>query len=313
MVVMENLRNYVGTPSAIIAFETAGRHMNFSRAASELNVSQPAISRQIRNLEQHIGKPLFSRRGNKIQFTEHGLILFEATNGSFKKIIAAVEQITNETRDKHLVLRSQPIVLSTFVLPLLQEFQQAFPKFSIYIQSQENTATISKDRNAISILYGDDNWPGMKSELLFNDIYFPVCQPLALKNVNKNDPEDIFDTLALLQMSEFIDPWMNWQKWGAHFDIECLQTKRPQLLNDYEMLLRSCRSGLGIAIGTLFLVEKELLEGSLVRVTNLTITSNFGFYFVYPPELTEEPGFAEILDWLRIKARETQQRCLTIY
>ena len=308
---MQNLRKYVGTPSAIIAFETAGRHLNFTRAADELNVSQPAISRQIRNLELHIGKSLFVRRGNKVRLTKHGLILFEATNESFRHIITAVDRINNEARDSTIVLRSQPIFLSTFVLPLLVDLQRSFPDFSIDIQALENTAAIDNDRATISILYGDGNWPGMKSELLFNDVYFPVCHPLALKGIESSDPKELFDHLPLLQMSTFIDPWMDWRKWGPHIGIDSLSIKRPQMFNDYEMLLRACRSGQGVAIGALYLVDAALLEGSLVRVTDVTMNSNFGFHFVYDPTLIKKRGLGDILSWLRIRAEETQQRCLS--
>ncbi|WP_457155796.1 LysR family transcriptional regulator, partial [Mesorhizobium sp. P5_C1] len=240
---MKNLRSAVGTPSSIIAFEAAGRHLNFSKAAAELNVSQPAISRQIRNLEEHIGKDLFFRRGNKVRLTERGRILFEAARESFERIISAVESMEDETRDTTLVLRSQPILLSTFVLPLMPDLQRAFPGFFIDIQSLENTAPIDSERNTIAILYGNGNWPGMRSELLFSDVYFPICHPLILKGIQTTEPMDLFDSLPLLQISNFIDPWMEWRKWGEHFAIERLVTKRPQFINDYEMLLRACRAG----------------------------------------------------------------------
>jgi len=277
-----------------------------------MNVSQPAISRQIRNLELHIGKPLFARKGNKVRFTKHGLILFEATHEAFRHIIAAIDWINNEARDNTLVLRSQPIFLSTFVLPLLADLQCRFPEFSINIQALENSAAIDNERPTISILYGDGNWPGMKSELLFNDVYFPVCHPLVLKGIECSDPKDMFDHLPLLQMSTFVDPWMDWRNWGPHIGTDSLTSKRPQMFNDYDILLRACRSGHGVAIGSLYLVDSALLEGSLVRVTGSTTNSNFGFYFVCDPALLTKQDFAEVLSWLRVRAEETQQRCLSL-
>lgn len=285
--------------------------MNFSKAADELNVSQPAISRQIRNLESHIGKPLFVRRGNKVRFTEGGRILFEATNNSFGQIIAAVDRVEDKTRDRTLVLRSQPILLSTFILPLMADLQRAFPGFFVDIQALENNAPFDSERNTIAILYGDGNWPGMRAELLFSDIYFPICHPLILKGIRSSDPRDLFDRLPLLQISSFIDPWMEWRQWGEHFGIDRLVTKRPQFINDYEMLLRACRAGQGVAMGALHFVQDELLEGSLVRITELTVNSDFGFHFVYDPALTKKRDFADVLAWLRERAQETQQRCLS--
>jgi LysR family transcriptional regulator, glycine cleavage system transcriptional activator len=307
---MKNLRSAVGTPSAIIAFEAAGRHLNFSKAAAELNVSQPAISRQIRNLEAHIGKSLFARRGNKVRLTEGGRILFDATNESFERIISAVDKMEDESRDATLVLRSQPILLSTFVLPLMPDLQRAFPGFFIDIQSLDNNAPIDNERNTISILYGSGNWPGMRSELLFSDIYFPICHPLILKGIQTADPLKLFDSLPLLQIPNFIDPWMEWRKWGEHFGIDRLVSRRPQFINDYEMLLRACRAGQGVAMGALHFVQQELLEGSLVRITGLTVNSDYGFHFVYDPSLTKKRDFANVLAWLRDQAKETQRRCL---
>lgn len=306
---MKNLRSAVGTPSAIIAFEAAGRHLNFSKAATELNVSQPAISRQIRNLEAHIGRPLFNRRGNKVRLTEQGRLLFEATSGSFRQIIAAVDQIVDETRDRIIKLQSQPILLSTFILPAIVELQRTFPDFLIDIQASENDAPIDDERPTIAILYGDGNWPGMTSELLFNDIYFPICHPLLLKGMQHTDPATLFDRLPLLQIPKFIDPWMEWRKWGEHFHIDSLSTKRPQFINDYEVLLRACRSGQGIAIGAIHFVREALAEGSLVRITDLTINSNFGFYFVYDRGWLQNRRFVDLLSWLRDRADDTRQQC----
>lgn len=309
---MESVRKHIGSPSAIIAFEAAGRHMNFTKAARELNVSQPAISRQIRNLEQHIGTKLFLRRGNNIRFTDQGLILFEATNASFNKIVDAVNLIRHGSREKDFVLRSQPIFLSTFVLPLMRDFQLTFPDCAINIQALENTAAVDSSGNTISILYGDGNWPGMKSDLLFNDIYFPVCKPQVLADLKALDLEQGFSSLNLLQMSEFIDPWMKWENWGKHFEIDALIAKRPQKLNDYEMLLRSCRSGLGVAIGALHQIEESLNAGSLVRYSDMIITSKFGFYMVYQPERIENAYFEKILSWLHSRAEKTHTRCLAL-
>ncbi|WP_448955824.1 LysR family transcriptional regulator [Labrys neptuniae] len=306
---MKNLRAAIGTPSAIIAFEAAGRHMNFSNAAGELNVSQPAISRQIRNLEAHIGRPLFIRRGNKVRFTEQGQLLFEATKESFRNIIAAVEQIADAAYDRTIKLQSQPILLSTFVLPVMVELQRAFPDFFIDIQASENDVPVDDERPTIAILYGDGNWPGMRSELMFSDIYFPVCHPLLLKGMRSADPADLFGRLPLLQVPNFIDPWMEWRRWGEHFHIKGLMTKRPQFINDYEVLLQACRSGQGIAVGAVHLVREALAEGSLVRITELTVNSDFGFHFVYDPRSLQKGRFADVLSWLRDRAEETRQRC----
>ncbi|WP_104667871.1 LysR family transcriptional regulator [Ensifer adhaerens] len=306
---MKNLRSAVGTPSAIIAFETAGRHLNFSKAADELNVSQPAISRQIRNLEAHIGRPLFIRRGNKVQLTEQGRILFEATSGSFQQIIAAVDQIVEGTRDKVIKLQSQPILISTFLIPAVIELQRAFPDVLIDIQASDNNAAIDNERPTIAILYGDGNWPGMKSELLFRDVYFPTCHPLLLKEIRSADPAELFSRLPLVQIPNFIDPWMEWRKWGEHFGIDSLTTKRPQFINDYEMLLRACRSGQGVAVGAIHFVREALAEGSLVRITELTVNSNFGFHFVYDRTWLENRAFVDVLSWLRDCAEDTRQQC----
>lgn len=306
---MKNLRSAVGTPSAIIAFETAGRHLNFSKAAEELNVSQPAISRQIRNLESHIGRPLFIRRGNQVRLTEHGRILFEATSGSFQKIIEAVDQIADGTRDKIIKLQSQPILISTFIIPAIIELQHAFPDVLIDIQASDNNAPIDNERPTIAILYGDGNWPGMKSELLFRDVYFPICHPLLLKEIKSADPVELFNRLPLLQITPFIDPWMEWRKWGEHFQVDSLTTKRPLFINDYEMLLRACRSGQGIAVGAIHFVREALAEGSLVRITELTVNSNFGFHFVYDQTWLQNRAFIDVLSWLRDWAEDTRQQC----
>jgi LysR family glycine cleavage system transcriptional activator len=309
---MKTLRSAIGTPSALIAFEAAGRHLNFSRAAVELNVSQPAISRQIRNLELHIGKRLFARRGNKVAFTEQGRVLFQTTTESFRYIVSAIERIEDKIHDKTLTIRSQPILLATFVLPLMADLRRVFPDFLFDIQSMENSAPLDSERPTIAIMYGDGHWPRMKSVPLFNDVYFPVCHPLMLKGIQAGNAKELLDQLPLLQISTFIDPWMDWRKWGEHFGIDSLKTKRPQYINDYEILLRICRSGQGVALGALHFVYQDLLEGSLVRLTELVVNSDHGFYFVCEPSLTRRREFADLLAWLRDRAKETQRRCLAI-
>lgn len=309
---MKNLRSAVGTPSAIIAFEAAGRHLNFTRAAAELNVSQPAISRQIRNLELHIGQALFVRHGNKVRLTPKGRVLFEATTSSFRHIVSAVDHIGPRASEETLILRTEPTMLSSFVLPLIADLQRQFPSVPIDIRAMANSAPIERDFPSISILYGRGDWPEMESEPIFEEICFPICHPLLLKGLEWKDPNDLFDSLPLLQVSTYIDEWMDWHKWGSHFRIKSLSSKRPQLINDYEMLMRACLSGHGVAVGSLYLVAQSLQEGLLVRLTDLCIHSKFGFHLVYDRSLTREKRHARVLRWLKQQAEETRQKCLTV-
>lgn len=309
---MNNLRKMIGTPSAIVAFEAAGRHLNFTRAAEELNVSQPAISRQIRNLELHIGQNLFHRRGNQIGFTPEGRVLFNATSSSFTQIVSAVEDIRSSSGDDALVLRSVPIVFSTYILPYYQDLQRSFPGTPVDMRAVKNAVPDELDRPSVSILYGTGQWQGVESELILEDICFPMGHPVLLENLKQATPQQTFERLPLLQLSSYYDDWMDWHTWGAQFHIECLSKKRPQYYNDYDMLLQACRSGHGLGIGSLYLIGQSLQEGTLVRVSDLCVRAKFGFYLVYNRQIIADENYVKFLNWIRRTANEIREKYLPL-
>ena len=301
----------VGSPRSIVVFEAAARSLSFTRAAEELSVSQPAVSRQIRELETVIGCRLFHRTGNTIVLTRSGQQLFETVETSLRRITQTIGAISDIWTSNSVAIRSHVTLLSNFVIPLWTEQETALPDIAIEILSARNDAPISFEGPGIAILYGDGSWSGFAAERLIDDQLFPVCAPATLARHGEANLNSIITREPLLQLSNYVDKAMDWSFWAEQFQLPPIHAAVRHVFNDYEMLLQSCKSGRGIAIGSRCVVAPSLRSGQLVRLSDLTHETELGYYLVYDRMIAENPRIRRLIEFLKREAaafsRQTRQ------
>ncbi len=299
---MKNFMHQVGSPRSIVVFEAAARNLSFTQAAQELNVSQPAVSRQIRDLEEMIGCRLFHRSGNAIALTRSGQQLAEAVEAGLGRISHTIAAISEIWKSESVAIRSHVTLLSNFVIPLWTGVEAADLNVAIEIQSARNDAPIAFEGPGIAILYGNGSWPGYVAERLLDDQLYPVCAPATRERYPADDFRKIAQQEPLLQLSHYVDPEMNWSLWIERFDLKDAGKAGRPVFNDYEMLLQTCKAGRGLAIGSACIVAPSLETGSLVRIGDISFDTDFGYYLVYDPMIAEAPRIRRLVRFFQENA-----------
>lgn len=296
---MERFVRHAGSPLSLTVFEAAARHGNFTKAAKEFNVSQPAVSRHIRNLELHYGVRLFKRRGNVIELTPAGVKLYVVVRDSLENIRAALAEICEEQSESPIKIRSDATIFRTFLLSAGTQKKAEELGLSLEFVTVPSHEPVHLDERTIAITYGKGKWVDYHSEKIFDDVLFPICAPNFLESSTDTSVSDALNSSPLLQYVGFLDDWQDWRLWVDKLGMENLGEKRLQAYNDYELLLEACRAGEGIAIGSLCLVAPSLHAGTLIRLTDETVWTQFSYYLVFDSLLLQDRNASLLIDFFK--------------
>ncbi|HIP78843.1 MAG TPA: LysR family transcriptional regulator, partial [Kiloniellaceae bacterium] len=166
---------------ALRAFEAAARHLSFTQAASELNVTQAAISHQVKLLEEHLGLQLFRRLNRRLVLTEAGQIYLPVLRDAFDRIAAGTSQLFKDDDSGPLTVSVLPSLAAKWLLPRMPRFRDRHPDIDVMISANNKLVDFADDSVEMAIRYGAGNYPGLQVDLLLSDEVFPVCSPALLK------------------------------------------------------------------------------------------------------------------------------------
>ncbi|NYH12178.1 transcriptional regulator GcvA [Pseudomonas moraviensis] len=279
------------------AFECAARHMSFTRAAEELNVTQTAISHQIRRLEDELGVRLFMRLKDGLALTDEGSAYLPGIRSAFLELRYSTEKLLESSSNSVLTISTLVSVASKWLLPRLPSFREAHPEIDVRISASTELVDFRKGGIDAAIRYGDGNWPGLRADWLMSDEIFPVCSPRLL---NGDKPLKTPADLAhhpLLQVSGLTAN--DWNDWLHAAGQPPLTAKGPRLTFDLAMMaVQTAIDGQGVCIGRSTYVDDDLRAGRLVAPFDLRLKSTSGFYFVTPHENAESKKIVAFRQWL---------------
>lgn len=164
------------------AFEAAARHRSFTAAAVELGTTQPAISQQIKRLEEQLGSRLFDRIYRGIELTEVGTILFEQVTLGLQNIDAGLSAISAQQQHEVLQVATDFAFAAYWLMPRLHRFHEANPHVDVSLVTSERNHNMLRTDIDVAILFGDGRFKQGESHWLFSEEVFPVCSPLLLKD-----------------------------------------------------------------------------------------------------------------------------------
>src|SRR6202790_2648123 len=180
------------------AFEAAARHLSFTVAASELNVTQTAISHQIRRLEEELGIRLFIRQNRALALTPEARDYLPGVRAAFNDLRYATERVLRRDNDHVLTVSTLASLAAKWLLPRLSAFQEAHPGIDVRITTSTSLVEFKNDDVDAAIRYGRGKWPGLRADWLMADRLFPVCSPALLTgNRPLRCPEDLADHVLL--------------------------------------------------------------------------------------------------------------------
>jgi len=279
------------------AFECAARHMSFTRAAEELNVTQTAISHQIRRLEDELGVRLFMRLKDGLALTEEGNAYLPGIRSAFLELRYSTEKLLESSNNSVLTISTLVSVASKWLLPRLPSFREAHPDIDVRISASTEWVDFRKGGIDAAIRYGDGNWPGLRADWLMADEIFPVCSPRLLTGDKPlNTPADLAHH-PLLQVSGVTAN--DWNDWLHTAGQPPLTAKGPRLTFDLAMMaVQAAIDGQGVCIGRSTYVDDDLRAGRLVAPFDLRLKSASGFYLVTPHDQAESKKIVAFRGWL---------------
>ncbi|SEO15793.1 transcriptional regulator GcvA [Pseudomonas sp. ok266] len=276
------------------AFETVARHMSFTKAAEELNVTQTAVSHQIRRLETELGGPLFLRLNEGLVLSEDGHAYLPGVRAAFHELRYSTEQLL-ASRDKSVLTISTLVSFaSKWLLPRLPSFQQAFPAIDVRISAVTELVDFRKGTIDAAIRYGRGDWKGLRGDFLMSDDVFPVCSPALAKTLRT--PADLANH-ALLQVSGATAG--DWSAWLRAAGQRPQLAEGPRLTFDLALMaVQAAVDGQGVCIGRSTYVEDDLRAGRLVAPFDLRLQDELGFYLVAPHETAQSKKIVAFRTWL---------------
>ncbi|MBT2338436.1 MULTISPECIES: transcriptional regulator GcvA [Pseudomonas] len=279
------------------AFESAARHMSFTKAADELNVTQTAISHQIRRLEEELGVRLFLRLKDGLALTREGQAYFPGVCSAFQELRYCTETLLETCSHSVLTISTLVSVASKWLLPRLASFQQAFPKIDVRVTASTELVDFRKTGIDAAIRYGSGDWKGLRADWLMADEIFPVCSPRLLEGPDAlKSPADLASH-TLLQVSGMTHG--DWNTWLAAAGQPTKLAEGTRLTFDLAMMaVQAAVDGLGVCIGRTTYVDDDLKTGRLVAPFDLKLKSDLGFYLVSPHATADEQKVQAFRGWL---------------
>jgi LysR family glycine cleavage system transcriptional activator len=282
------------------AFEAAARHRSFRRAAEELNLTESAVSHEIRRLESWFGLQLFLRERSGLVLTKKAVQLFDQVHDSLGQL-AAVTTRLRCIETQTLTLSVLPTFAANWLIPRLSSFERAQPTLEVRLHVSRRVVDLNTEAIDGAIRYGSEPWPNLHCDLLIEECVFPVCSPALLtKGGSLRHPSDL-NRFRLLHDSRHGGEW---ERWLAAVHAKGVDVAAGHKLESSALLLRAAAQGLGVALGRRPLVDVDLESGALVAPFGTVGIPDQAYFFVCTHEAAAHKPVATFREWLLAAVRD---------
>lgn len=286
----------------IQGFEAAARTLSFTKAADELFITQSAVSRQIRALEEHLGVPLFERRPRALALTEQGHMLYAAASGLLEQLQAVTDRVRAHSGARHLTVTTTSGFASLWLIPRLRRFTTLHPDVDVRISATYKTINLERSLVDVAIRYclQEEAPPG--AVRLFGEELFPVCSP-ALQAEGPR-PLRAFGDLAhhaLLHIDEAAG-MLDWGTWLTAHGLPELRPAASMRFDSYEQMIQAALSGQGVALGIGRLVSGLMQSGQLIAPFGEIATGSRSYYIIASPGTGGRAHVQAFVAWLAEEA-----------
>src|SRR6202049_4753714 len=279
------------------AFEAAARHLSFTVAASELNVTQTAISHQIRRLEEELGIRLFIRKNRALALTPEARDYLPGIRAAFNDLRLATDRLLRNENDHVLTVSTLASLAAKWLLPRLSAFQEAHPGIDVRITTSTGLVDFKSGDVDAAIRYGRGHWPGLRAAWRAAAELFPVGSPALLQGDRPlKCPEDLAHYTLLHSSGGYDD---DWRLWLTAAGLPSNISKQPGLSFDLILLtVQAAIDGSGVAMGRTSYVEADIAKGRLVVPFKIALPADAGFYLVSPEARGDSAKLKAFRQWL---------------
>lgn len=293
-------RNALPPLDLLVGFEAAARHLSFTKAGEELYLTQSAVSRQIKDLEDHLGVALFQRRHRALALTPEGQQFYAAAAQVLVMMRAATDQLRRRTGRQAIALTTTHSFAALWLIPRLAGFTRAHPDADVRITADTRVQDLERDGLDIAIRHGPPSLAGPNAVRLFGERVFPVCSPKLLKKKPLKAPADLrHHVLLQYDDPDGRHPWLHWKTWLEVAGIADLRPAGSLSFSGYEQIIPAALAGHGVALGRTPLVRDLLASKELVAPFKSSADPARAYFAIVSRRAEGRPEVRDFLAWLR--------------
>ncbi|MDQ2066569.1 LysR substrate-binding domain-containing protein [Xinfangfangia sp. CPCC 101601] len=296
---MESLRQILPSLNALAVFECAGRLESFSAAARELHMTQAAVSYAIAKLEDQLGTALFLREYRRVRLSEAGQRFHADVTIGLSHIQRSAQSLRATASGSHVSLACSTAFAAYWMVPRMERFRADLPDVDLRIHSADRDLDLMGEGIALGIRGGvPQDWPQYDAEALAPEEIYPVCAESYLnRNPLPHTPEEL-TTHTLIHLDEPFRSATTWAQWFTALGVPSRHLPRGLQINDYVLVLQSVLAGQGVALGWHHLVEGMVEQGTLVPLTDQSLSTGKAFHVIWPKQIPLSRPAALVRDWL---------------
>ena len=294
------IRRHLPSLTALKAFESAARNQSFSRAAEELLVSQAAISHQIKQLEEYLGKQLFVRTNRAPDLTAAGRRFLPYITEAFDAIDRATRMVSMKSGARRLRLRAVPFFAARWLMPRLKEYRDPNPDVELHFDHSYGFPDFRREDVDIAILWGTGDWKDVNADRLLPAPYTIVIGPQLLEGRHPVRNLSDLDHHELLHISNY----EIWERWIEAAKAPIKDVRRGLISDDQNTVIQGVINGQGAGLAVQYLIEDYIASSILVRPFDITWDLGYSYYLVYPPSAIENPAVLSFRNWILKEAQK---------
>ena len=293
--------------NALRAFEAAARHLSFTKAAGELNVTQAAISHQVKLLEETLGLALFRRLNRRLLLTDAGQAYLPPLRDAFDGMAAATERLAGGEGSGPLRITTLHSFAVKWLLPRLPRFQERHPEIDVMVSSSRTLVDLRRDGFDLGIRYGPGRYPGLRVDFMMEDTIIPVCSPALLDGRRPlRRAEDLRHHTLLHDDVRSTPDDPDWGIWLALNGIEGVDVSRGLRFSDANMAIQAAVAGQGVALSRKVIALDDIEAGLLVIPFGPFQPTSFVYALIGLPDEAERPKVRLFRDWLMEEVAATR-------
>lgn len=304
---MKRLRKKIPSLGALSTFETAAKHLSFTNAAAELNITQAAVSRQVRYLEESLEVSLFRRKHRSIELTREGQLLQSAVHKGLDHIASTIQLLADDQTRSSLTISSTLAFANLWLMPRIHEYRTLRPDLDIRILASDDDDRLQRfDAVDLSFVCGNERSnPGDELYYLFEENVYPVCSPAYLERHTSFDTAEALLDADLIHLDEVhwaakAIGWnpINWATWFNDQAVTPPEVTARLSSNNYQIIVNAAIQGQGVILGWQHLVQAHMDAGRLVAAHSAVFSAKRGYFLQMHTQTNNAVEAVKFKDWL---------------
>jgi DNA-binding transcriptional LysR family regulator len=281
--------------NAIASFEAVARHRSFTKAATELYLTQSAVSKQIQQLELRIGTTLFLRKNTELELTPSGTILLKAVSQNLANLRDALRDI-DKLKDPCVTIKASVGVAAYFLVPYVARFRSRHPTANVRIIASDSREDREFSDCDLAILYGQGDWPGVTAFKVADERVFAACSPTYRAELNLSSLTDLV-RCSVIELESDNPHTLSVRRWLRR--MGCMEPHSgPRMhVSNYDLSIKAATRGQGVALLWAEATPDEFLDGRLVQACDGFLATGKGEYLAYPSERGLSPSAELFWSW----------------